>query len=115
MRKWAYLAELYEYNGNVVRKVMVHETEFEDVYVYIYNSAQAQICFADEWFPSVADAEDTWGPMIAAPGWVLIDDPLPGCQNDCFLPIRVKGRDTGNPAWGSYELYKDGHWVEYRE
>ncbi len=46
-------------------------------------------------------------------GWIMIDDPLPYCQHDCILPIRVKGRETGHPQWGSYEILSDGQWVEY--
>ena len=46
-------------------------------------------------------------------GWIMIDDPLPYCQHDCILPIRVKGRETGHPQWRSYEILSDGQWVEY--
>lgn len=42
-----------------------------------------------------------------------INDLLPDCQRDAFLPIRVKGRNTGNPQWGQLEILKDGQWVDY--
>jgi len=47
--------------------------------------------------------------------WLFkIDDPLPYCQHDCILPIRVKGRQTGNPQWGNYEILSNGNWVDYK-
>ncbi len=35
------------------------------------------------------------------------------CQHDAFLPIRVKGRNTGKPQWGKLEILEDGEWVDY--
>lgn len=46
--------------------------------------------------------------------WIHIEEPLPGCQHDAFLPIQVKGRDSGNPQWGQLEILEDGAWKEYR-
>ena len=46
-------------------------------------------------------------------GWIPIDDPLPYCQHDAFLPIRVKGRDIGEPQWGKLEILENGKWKEY--
>lgn len=43
----------------------------------------------------------------------LIEDPLPGCQHDAFLPIRIKGRESGNPQWGQYDILEDGEWKKY--
>ena len=37
--------------------------------------------------------------------WISIDDPLPHCQHNCIHPIRVKGRDKGNPIWNKLEIY----------
>lgn len=47
-------------------------------------------------------------------GWIEIGDPLPYCQHDCLLPIRVKGRNTGQPQWGKFEILSDGQWIEYK-
>lgn len=30
-----------------------------------------------------------------------------------FLPIRVKGRDIGEPQWGKLEILENGKWKEY--
>ena len=35
------------------------------------------------------------------------------CQHDAFLPIRVKGRDIGEPQWGKLEILENGKWKEY--
>ena len=58
---------------------------------------------ADEWYEETEDALEVWEPLISAPGWTEINDPLPDCQHDCFLPRRVKGRDLGESQWGKYE------------
>lgn len=36
--------------------------------------------------------------------WIDIDDPIPYCQHDAFLPIRAKGRNIGKTEWGKYEI-----------
>ena len=61
------------------------------------------------------DLESTleeWEDQIDAEGWHEIPDPLPDCQHDCILPVRVKGRDKGAPEWGQYEILKNGVWEE---
>ena len=40
-------------------------------------------------------------------------DPLPFCQHDAFIPVRVKGRNVGKPEWGKFEVLQDGEWIEY--
>ena len=64
-------------------------------------------------YDSLAELYDDWDGLVDERGWIDIGDPLPYCQHDAFLPIRVKGRDTGDPEWGKYEILKDGQWVEY--
>ena len=51
--------------------------------------------------------------MIDEKGWIEMEDPLPDCQHDAFVPLRVKGRDIGKPEWGKYETLKDGKWVDF--
>ncbi len=115
MRKWAYLEKPCKYNDQKIFKVMIHETEKEGVYVFLYNAPEAQICVADEWYESVIAAIGKWENYVQDKCWIVIDDPFPNCQADCTLPIRVKGRDIGKPEWGVYELLVDGKWVEYKE
>ena len=60
-----------------------------------------------------ADSESELISWIRDKGWIPIDDPLPYCQHDAFLPIRVKGRDIGEPQWGQLEILENGKWKEY--
>jgi hypothetical protein len=57
---------------------------------------------------------DDWNHLIDEKGWIEIEDPLPYCQQDAFIPIRVKGRDVGKPRWDEFEILKDGKWVDFK-
>jgi len=46
--------------------------------------------------------------------WIQINDPLPNCQHDFIRPVRVPGREKGNPQWGSLEELRDGKWVPFK-
>ena len=61
------------------------------------------------------DALEDWEEELDEQGWIEIEDPLPECQHDVFLPIRIKGRESGNPQWGQFEILEDGEWKEYPE
>ncbi|MBQ1530928.1 MAG: hypothetical protein IIZ57_02185 [Solobacterium sp.] len=113
MRKYAYLKEPRKYDTDTcVYKIMLYETE-EGVYLYEYSSPDAVMCSSDRFYETLDDLYDDWNDLIDEHGWIVIDDPLPFCQHDAFLPIRVKGRDTGDPEWGRYEILKDGNWAAY--
>ncbi|MBR5041709.1 MAG: hypothetical protein IKX67_00575 [Bacteroidales bacterium] len=112
MRKWAVLKPgCQELNGFQPRKIMIHSTE-EGTYVYVYDAEDALFCKADELYKCEADALAAWEEKISPEGWHIIDDPLPDCQHDCILPIRVKGRNLGSPRWGEYELLENGEWKD---
>lgn len=70
-------------------------------------------CSYDEWFPDVESVYKDWTCEIDERGWIDIEDPLPDCQHDAFLPIRVKGRNLGKPEWGKLEILKNDIWIEY--
>ena len=59
------------------------------------------------------DLYEDWNSEIDDRGWIDIEDPMPDCQHDAFLPIRVKGRNIGKPEWGKLEIYENGQWKEY--
>jgi hypothetical protein len=86
----------------------------EEIYLFGYTSLNAVFCATDYYYESIEDMYDEWDDLIDENGWIEIDDPLPDCQHDAFIPIRVKGRNIGNPEWGKYEILKDGKWVEYK-
>ena len=113
MRKYAYLKEpLKRDGGNCVFKVMLYETK-EGIYLFEYDRPDAFQCSSDRIYDSLKDLYEDWNGLIDEKGWIEIDDPLPDCQHDTFIPIRVKGRDTGKPEWGKFETLEDGRWVAY--
>ena len=115
MRKWARLKHPLEYGDQHIYKVMVYETQANGTFVFLYNSIESQICVEDEWYETVTDAMDVWAELTAGESWTVVDDPLPGCQADCVLPIRIKGRNNGKPEWGKYEILVGETWSEYKE
>ena len=115
MRKYAYLKEpMKSGEGEPVVKVMLYKAE-EGVYLFEYTSPDAVQCSADRCYDSLENLYEDWDDLIDERGWIEIEDPLPDCQHDAFIPLRVKGRNTGNPQWGKYETLIDGQWVDYVE
>ena len=115
MRKWAHLKQdpLSLEDKPFVRIMLF--TSAKGTYVFLYDSEDSVFCTADEWYETEEEALDRWEDEIDPEGWHVIDDPLPGCQQDSVLPIRVKGRDEGTPQWGEYEILKDGEWVDFTD
>lgn len=113
MRRFAYLkAPLPRPEGGFTHKVMLCEAE-EGVYLFEYDSPDAVMSAADRLYDTPEALYDDWNELLDERGWQPIDDPLPGCQHDAFIPLRVRGRDTGKPEWGHWETLRDGVWVPY--
>ena len=113
MRKYAWLQEpRRELDGSLVYKIMLCEAA-EGFYLFTYSSPEAVLSFADYCYDSLDELYDDWNGRIDGRGWIELEDPLPDCQQDAFLPLRIKGRDTGRPSWGKYETLRDGKWVDY--
>ena len=113
MRKYAYLKEPLPCDKNrYIYKIMLYDTK-EGVYLFEYCSLDAVQCSADRCYDSLEELYDDWNELLDARGWIEIEDPLPDCQHDAFMPIRVKGRNIGKPEWGKLETLQDGKWVEY--
>lgn len=114
MRKYGYLKEPFKTNKkDTIYKIMLHDMGKEGVYLYYYTSPDAVMCSFDSYYTVLEDAFEDWTDELDEKGWIEIDDPLPHCQHDAFLPIRVKGRETGKPQWGKYEILENGVWREY--
>ncbi len=113
MRKYAYLKKpLKRAENELVYKIMFYDTG-SGVYLFEYSDPDAVLSSSDLWYDTLEDLYDEWDALIDGKGWIDLDDPLPGCQHDALIPLRVKGRDTGKPEWGSYETLKDGKWIPY--
>ena len=113
MRKYAYLRCPQKTGcGSLIYRIMLYETD-EGTYLFEYDSPDAPFCCADQLYDSPEEVFEEWNERIDGRGWITLDDPLPDCQADAFLPIRVKGRNTGKPQWGTYEILADGEWKDW--
>ena len=114
MRKYARLKKPLKNDENAVTcKIMLYKAE-EGTYLFEYSSPDAIICSLDRCYESLEDLYADWNELIDEEGWIDLDDPLPYCQHDAFIPLKVKGRDTGKPEWGHFETLKDGRWIEWK-
>ena len=113
MRKYARLRKPYKTADNKdIFKVMMYEAE-EGSYLFMYSSPDAVLSVSDLCYDSSEDLFEDWDDLIDENGWIDMEDPMPYCQHDAFIPLRVKGRDTGKPEWGRFETLQDGRWIEY--
>ena len=112
MRKYAYLKQPLERGGEYICKIMLYKSD-EGIYLFEYDRPDAEMCCADRCYDSLEELYEDWDGLVDERGWTDIGDPLPFCQHDAFIPIRVRGRDTGRPEWGKYETLRDGIWVGY--
>lgn len=113
MRAFAYLKEpLRQGTETCIYKIMLCRAE-EGYYLFLYDSNDAVQSVSDVLYPTPEELHQEWDPLIDERGWIRIDGPLPDCQQDAFIPLRVKGRNTGNPKWGRYETLHNGEWVDY--
>ena len=108
MRKYAFLKD----SELEFAKVMLYDTGNE-TYVFLYKTLTDDFCTYDEWYETLQGAEDAYSDHITDKGWVEIGAPLPNCQHDSILPIRIKGRVTGKPQFGVYEILKFNVWTDY--
>ena len=111
MRKTANLKPNTCFGGQVFQKIMVYENA-EGAWVFLYDTREALFCAEDLFYEDLESALEEWEDKIDEEGWHEISDPLPDCQHDCILPVRVKGRDENAPEWGHYEILKNGVWEE---
>ena len=82
MRKWADLkADARSMDGTSYRRIMIYSYD-EGTYVFLYESEDSVCCSEDEWYETEEDALDAWEDQIDQNGWHVIDDPLPGAQQD---------------------------------
>ncbi len=115
MRKYAILKKPMKVNNHdAIYKIMFFQDK-QDVYLFEYCNKDAIFSSYDNWYPDIESVYEDWDEFIDEYGWIDIEDPLPDCQHDAFLPIRVKGRSSNEPQWGCYEVLKNGEWTDYEE
>lgn len=113
MRRYAYLKKPIQANRkDLIYKIMLY-TVPDGICLFEYCSPDAVMCSFDGFYEDINDLYEEWNDEIDERGWIDIDDPLPDCQHDAFLPIRVKGRNLGKPEWGKYEILENGVWKNY--
>lgn len=110
MRK---IANLPKPVDGIVR-VMIYD---DGVGVYIFGYTKLEDCGSewDYWYETESEVlalcESDFG--IAPVDWTEIPDPQPNCQDDWINPVRVKGRDKGEPEFGTLEKLVNDKWVEF--
>ena len=114
MRRYAFLREPAKVPGGPVYKVMLCEAP-EGVYLFGYARPEDVLSSSDLLYDSLESLYADWDDRIDARGWTDLPDPPPGGQQDAFLPLRVRGRGSGAPEWGSYEILRDGVWEDWRQ
>lgn len=100
-------------NNAQIKRVMIYQSP-DGVYLFGYNSINDCSAEWDYWFENIHEAKSICKKDFGVQenDWVQIQDPLPHCQHDWISPVRVKGRNAGNPEWGKYEKLVDGNWCE---
>jgi biofilm protein TabA len=93
----------------------MYEPDQEGVYVFLSSSADDVGCESDLWFEDIESADEYCAKYYGAcqKDWIEIDNPTPDCQHDFIRPVRVKGRDTGNPQFGNWEIFDGLRWIDF--
>ena len=100
-----------------IKKLMIHKGKKGPVYLFGYDTVYESGCVFDSCFTTIEDAEETCSEdyNLKPEDWIMISDLHNFCQQDYIMPVRVKGRETGSPQWGSLEVLSDGKWRELWE
>jgi hypothetical protein len=96
-----------------IQQVILYADE-HGVYVFPCISLEDGFAISDTWYEDLATAEavcyEQYSVMFE--DWQLIPEPLQDCQQDWINPVRIVGREIGNPQWGRLEKLVDGRWME---
>lgn len=107
MRRYAYLKEPVKTNKkDYIYKIMLYQTKKDGVCLFMYCQKDAVQCSFDYWYKTLEDVYEDWNELIDENGWIDFDDPLPDCQHDAFLPIRVKGVILVNRSGENWKFLK---------
>jgi biofilm protein TabA len=80
----------YIQNDATYKKAIIYESP-DGVYLFLYDTVEDRSGVADQWFESVADAQDYTHQVfgLMEQDWEPLPDPLPGAQHDWEQPTRV--------------------------
>ena len=108
MRKLAFIDIIDE-----TRKLIIYQSD-EGVFLFGYDCLQDTSSKWDNWFMTVAEAEEYCRDIykIEDDKWIYISDPLENCQHDFIMPTRVKGREIKKPEYGKFETLINSKWVD---
>ncbi|MCR5887512.1 hypothetical protein LRS06_06890 [Hymenobacter sp. J193] len=97
-----------------VVRLMIHDDAESGVYLFAYNTLKDASSVSDEWFETVAMAEEAAEEKykVASNSWNPLPDLHEHCQSDWIEPVRVKGRVEGQPQWGHFEKLVNNKWVD---
>lgn len=110
MRKVANLTKPKE---GIVR-LMIYNDEL-GTYLFGFKRTTDSSSDWDEWYETEKDALEACESEydIKLTDWKEIPNPEPNCQHDWIEPVRIKGREIGNPEFGKLEKLINGKWVEF--
>jgi len=98
--------------SNAVR-LMLCDKGKDGVFIFGYNTMEDSSCSWDCHYSDIEDAYEMGIEFgIQKEDWVEISDSLRFCQDDWIEPVRVIGRQDGNPQWGKLEKLIDGEWID---
>jgi len=115
VRKYAILIEAISIDSDLVKRIIMYETDQDGVYVFLSSSVDDVGCDADLWFEDVESADDycvDYG--VSQEDWIEIENPMHDCQHDFIRPVRVKGRDAGNSQFGELEIFDGLRWIDFQ-
>ena len=95
---------------------MIHDSE-DGVYLFEYDIIEDGPSLGDHWCESLEIAfescKEDYG--VDRNDWEQIPAPCEHCQQDWIEPVRVVGRQIGDPQWGRFEKSVGGKWIEINE
>ncbi|MDR1942173.1 MAG: hypothetical protein LBQ47_07585 [Endomicrobium sp.] len=83
------------------------------IYLFLYKNEEDSYADEELLFETMEDVFDYAENVlkIHTKLWQDIPMHLEGCQQDWISPVRVLGRDKGNPEFGKFEKLVNNEWI----
>jgi hypothetical protein len=95
------------------RWVLLDEGGDGGVYIFVFATDLDGSSTGDSWVERTLAEEEASSADEIEGDWIRIGAPLPYCQQDWVWPVRVAGRESGDPRFGELERLVDGKWVPF--